>query len=36
VVSQENERRRFLRKALLYWQRRSTGAGFRKWAEITF
>lgn len=33
VVSQENQKRRFLRKALLYWQRRSLTAGFRAWAE---
>ena len=25
-----------MRKALLYWQRRSTGAAFRRWAEVTF
>ena len=36
VVSQENEKRRFLKKVMLYWQRRINGAGFRKWAEITF
>jgi len=36
VVSQDNERRRFMRKALLYWQRRSTGSAFRRWAEATF
>jgi hypothetical protein len=36
VVSQENQKRRFLRKVLLYWQRRSNGAGFRRWAEASF
>ena len=36
VVNEENQRRRFLRKAVLYWQRRSTGAGFRRWAEVSF
>lgn len=36
VVSQENQKRRFLRKALLYWQRRSNGAAFRRWAEASF
>lgn len=36
VVSQESQRRRFLRKALLYWQRRSNGAAFRRWAEASF
>jgi hypothetical protein len=36
VVNQENQRRRFLRKCVLYWNRRSTGAGFRRWAEVSF
>lgn len=36
VVNQENEKRRFLKKALLYWQRRSLGSGFRRWAEASF
>ena len=36
VVNQENQKRRFLRKVLLYWQRRSNGAGFRRWAEASF
>lgn len=36
VVNQENQKRRFLRKALLYWQRRSSGAAFRRWAEASF
>ena len=36
VVNEENQRRRFLRKCILYWTRRSTGAGFRRWAEASF
>lgn len=36
VVNEENQRRRYLRKAMLYWQRRSLGAGFRRWAEASF
>lgn len=36
VVSQENKKRRFIRKALLYWHRRSLSAGFRTWAEKHF
>lgn len=36
VVNQENQKRRFVRKVLLYWQRRSTGAAFRTWAETSF
>ena len=36
VVNQENEKRRFLRKTLLYWQRRSNGTAFRKWSEQSF
>ena len=36
VVNQENQRRRFIRKTVLYWQRRSLGAGFRAWAEQSF
>lgn len=33
VVSQDNQKRRFLRKAMLYWHRRAVTAGFRTWAE---
>ena len=36
VVNQENQKRRFTRKVILYWQRRSLGSGFRKWAEQSF
>jgi len=36
VVNQENDKRRSMRKVLLYWQRRSTGSGFRRWAEASF
>jgi hypothetical protein len=36
VVSQANQKRRFIRKTILYWQRRSLGAGFRAWAEASF
>ena len=36
VVAQENKKRRFLRKALLYWHRRCLSAGFRTWAERHF
>jgi len=36
VVSQDNQKRRFLRKTMLYWHRRSVTAGFRTWAEQTF
>jgi hypothetical protein len=36
VVIEDNQRRRFLRKCILYWHRRSTGAGFRRWAEASF
>ena len=36
AVNEENQRRRFLRKTMLYWQRRSTGAAFRLWAENSF
>ena len=36
VVSQANQKRRFIRKTILYWQRRSLGAGFRGWAEQSF
>jgi len=36
VVNQENQKRRFMRKVLLYWQRRSNGAAFRRWAEASF
>ena len=36
VVNQENEKRRFLRKTLLYWQRRPNGTSFRKWGEQSF
>ena len=36
VVNQENQKRRFLKKVLLYWQRRSNGAAFRRWAEASF
>lgn len=36
VVNEENQKRRFLRKAMLYWQRRGLGAGFRRWAEASF
>jgi hypothetical protein len=36
VVSQENQKRRFLRKAMLYWHRRGNAAAFRRWAEGSF
>jgi len=36
VVNAENQKRRFLRKVMLYWNRRSIGAGFRRWAEASF
>lgn len=36
VVSQDNQKKRFVKKALLYWQRRSNGAAFRRWAEASF
>lgn len=36
VVSQENQKRRFLRKAMLYWHRRGNAAAFRRWAEASF
>jgi hypothetical protein len=36
VVSQENQKRRFTRKALLYWHRRANGSAFRRWAEASF
>jgi|TARA_B110000305_G_C19223457_1_gene531693 hypothetical protein len=35
-VNAENQKRRFLRKVMLYWNRRSIGAGFRRWAEASF
>lgn len=36
VVNQENQKLRFLRKALLYWHRRGLSAAFRAWAEKHF
>lgn len=36
VVNQENQKRRFIKKAILYWHRRSQAASFRKWAETSF
>mmetsp|Transcript_21292 Transcript_21292/g.32962 ORF Transcript_21292/g.32962 Transcript_21292/m.32962 type:complete len:83 (+) Transcript_21292:1652-1900(+) len=36
VVNQESQRRRFLRKVVLFWTRKSLGASYRKWAETSF
>jgi hypothetical protein len=36
VVHLDSKRRRFIRKAILYWHRRSLGSQFRKWAEASF
>lgn len=36
VVNQENQRRRFSRKVILYWHRRQLGIQFRRWAEVSF
>jgi len=36
VVDQENQRRRFLKKVVLFWTRKSLGASYRKWAEASF
>lgn len=36
VVHLDNKRSRFLRKAILYWHRRSLGYRFRAWAEASF
>jgi hypothetical protein len=36
VVNQENQKRRFLRKAILYWKRRGLATWFRRWAENHF
>lgn len=36
VMSEDGKKQRFLKKTMLYWQRRSNGAAFRRWAEASF